>query len=124
MKTEKLNIRKKADDICISVFSFAYAGLLSVCPAFADETDEIISSIKDGLGKVYKILTAIVLPLAAIVIAITAVKMIGGSSRESEEGKNRIVRVLIALAVVYLAPLIISVASAIFSKYATQGNVF
>lgn len=115
---------EKVYTFALAVFTSVYVAIFTVCPAFADETEEIISSVKGGLGKVYAILTAIVLPLAVIVIVIAGLKMIGGGDRETYDGKAKIIRVLIALALIYLAPLIISTFAKMFSGYSAKGNIF
>lgn len=94
--------------------------------AYADGDDlsqTITTPLKSGLGQVYKLLTAIILPIAVIVIAICAIQMIWGSTRSGEVARSTLIRVVIALAIIYLAPLLVRTISGWFSSYAnnTQG---
>lgn len=103
----------------------AVCALLCGGSAWADSLSSTITApIKAGLSEVYTLLTAIVLPIAVIVIAICAIKIIWGNQRSAEEGKSAIIRIVVALALVYLAPLLVSTISSWFQSYSTQGGIF
>ena len=116
--------RRALNEMAVAVIT----ALVTVVPAFADTngglSSQLTSPIKQGLSEVYSLMTAIVLPIAVIVLAICAIKIIWGNTKSAEEGKATIVRVIIALALIYLAPLLISTVSGWFSSYSTQGGIF
>lgn len=98
----------------------AYGLLMSAVPAFA--TADIAGQVTQGLSQVYKIISAIVLPIAIIALAWAASKLIGGGARGGEEAKAMIIKIIIGIGIVYLAPVIITTIAGWFSKGGTSIN--
>ena len=82
--------------LSVMLFSFAFAG------------SQIQTGIKTGAQKVWDILKAIVLPLGAVAIAVCFLWILFDGERGMEKGKKFLLRVIIVVAVVYLAPPILS----------------
>jgi 4-amino-4-deoxy-L-arabinose transferase-like glycosyltransferase len=81
--------------------------------AFADtSTDEaassVVSGISTGLGSLYKVMTAVAIPIAAIVAAFCAFYILAGGDKGMEKAKKIGLYTAIALAIVYLAPLLVT----------------
>lgn len=88
----------------VSILSMLSVMLFSLAFAATD----IKSGIKTGAGKVWDILKAIVLPLGAVAIAICFLWILFDGERGMEKGKKYLLRVIIVVAVVFLAPLILN----------------
>lgn len=80
-------------------------------------TDKIENGIFSGAAQVYNILTAIVGPVAATLLAINAAKIIWGNQKAAEEAKSFLVKMLVALFFIFAAPLIIGMVVGPFSQY-------
>ena len=92
--------------------------LILNCPdiALADETVKNgyfagngydLSEFNAGLGNIFSLAKAIALPLAAISIAIGAFNMFVGDEQKVGRAKTQILYTFVAVAVIYLLPLII-----------------
>ena len=91
----------------MGLMTAAYCYAVTAMPALAD-TAAITNGIVSGTGKIWDILKAIVAPIAAIALAICAVKMLWGSQRAAEEAKSTAIKIIIAIAIVFLAPSIVT----------------
>lgn len=89
--------------ILYTVALFAFANV-----ALASGTDAIQTGINDGAEQVYNIITAIVGPIAAVALAVCAAKILWGSQKAAEEAKGFAVRMIIALLLVFGAPMIVN----------------
>lgn len=102
--------------ICVAMFS---------CVAFAsdaaDAAGAIQTGIKTGTQQLYNIITAIVVPIAVVVFAWNGIKMFIGSEREIESAKKTMLITALAIAVVYLAPVIIQQVAGWFSSTGDAG---
>lgn len=98
--------------ICVAMFS---------CVAFADASGAIQTGIKTGTKQLYNIITAIVVPIAVVVFAWNGIKMFMGSEREIESAKKTMLITALAIAVVYLAPVIINQVAGWFSSTGDAG---
>lgn len=94
-------IKNKTREIGIMIFS----ALCTATPAYAAEN--IASGIESGLDKVYDILKTIVIPIAVVACAICGIKIIWGNQKSAEEGKSALVRIVLGLAFLFLAPLLV-----------------
>ena len=120
-KKERLSsIKNRLFAVCIA----CYCTLAITMPAFADGTDSITSGVKTGLKKVYDILTAIVLPIGVVALGVCAVKIIWGNQKSAEEGKAMIVRIVIGLAIIFLAPLLVNEIAGWFKDQSSTADVF
>lgn len=108
--------------ICVVGFTAMLMMLISVSFA-AGSADAIQNGIKDGASQIYNILTAIIIPLGAVFIAWNGAKIIFGGERAMEAAKKNMLNVVIAVAIVYLAPLIILQVGGWFSSIG-NGGVF
>ena len=82
--------------------------LLSVVTAAGSSAgDQIEDGIKTGAERVWGIVIAVVLPLGAVAIAVCFLWVLFDGERGMEKGKKYRIRVLIVVAVVFLAPLIL-----------------
>lgn len=76
-------------------------------PALAD-SGAIISGISNGTQQIWNILVGVVAPIAAVALAICAIKIIWGGQRAAEEAKSTAIKIVIGIAIVLLAPSIVS----------------
>lgn len=122
MKTRRINTHQLFSNLCIIVFTL----IITICPAYADTGDQIVSSINSGLGNIYRTITAIALPIAAVVLVVSAVRMLinSDSTRGAEMMKHTVVVLIVALAIVYMAPLLIKTISGWFSAYSDTSGIF
>lgn len=110
MKTlENKNTKVKA--AYTGIYAAVMTGLMTIMPLYADQ---ISSQINSGLKKVYGILSAVVLPIAAIALAVCGIKMIWGDQRSAEAAKSALVKIIIGVGIVYLAPFLIETISGWF----------
>lgn len=101
-----------------SMVALAFCMMLSC--AFAAPTtgtaDAIQNGVNDGAKQLYGVMTAILLPVAAVVFAWAAFKVLFGGEKGMEQAKKTILTIVIVLALVYLAPLIINQVGGWFSS--------
>lgn len=90
-----------------SAMTAAWCALVTSCPAFANAS-AISSGIQKGTGEVWNILKAIVLPIAAIMLAVCGVKLIWGGQRAAEEAKGLIVKIIVGVGLVMIAPSLVA----------------
>ena len=108
-------------DSALKISVFVYTALLSTVPVAAapgsGASSAITNGVKSGISQVYSIISAIVLPIAVLALAICAAKLIVGTPKAADEAKSFAIKIVIALALVYLAPLIIGEVSSWFNSY-------
>lgn len=93
-----------------------YCTLMTTMPVLADEGDQIAQNITAGTGRIWNILTVIVAPIAGITLCICAVQILWGGQRATENAKNTVVKIIVVIAIVLLAPTIINQIGTWFSK--------
>lgn len=76
-------------------------------PAFAN-SQTIIQGINRGTEQVWRILISIVAPIGAVALALQVIKIIWGGARAAEEAKSAAIKIIVAIAVVLMAPAIVS----------------
>ena len=91
-----------------------YCSLISAVPAFAS-SQTIIQGINKGTEQVWRILIAIVAPIGAVALALQVIKIIWGGARAAEEAKSAAIKIIVAIAVVLMAPAIISAVKSWFT---------
>ena len=91
-----------------------YCSVVTVVPAFAD-SQTIIQGINKGTEQVWRILIAVVAPIGAVALALQVVKIIWGGARAAEEAKSAAIKIIVAIAVVLMAPAIISAVKSWFT---------
>lgn len=87
---------------CLSMTAFAAGGSGAVSGAgIGDE-------IKGGLGEVYDIINTIALPLAALSFVYAALQFFFGGQQGVEKAKKTMIWTIIGIALVYLAPYLVT----------------
>lgn len=87
---------------CLSMTAFATGGSGAVSGAgIGDE-------IKGGLGEVYDIINTIALPLAALSFVYAALQFFFGGQQGVEKAKKTMIWTIIGIALVYLAPYLVT----------------
>ena len=110
----EITVKKKRDRLK-AVLLGTYAAILSALPAWAEDGNIIISGVNQGTQQLWNILVGIVGPIAAVALAVNFVKILWGGSRSMEEAKTAVIKIIIAVAVVMMAPSIISVTKGWFT---------
>lgn len=102
--TKALNIKR------ILCLAFVVIMMLSLTTmAFATSSASAIEEgITGGTEKLYNIMTAVVLPVAAVFFAWNAFKALFGGDRGMEQAKKNMLTIVIVIALIYLAPLVIT----------------
>ena len=101
--------------MCISMFC-----ALS-CTVFAD--DGIVSNIASGMGEMFQILRAIVIPVAVIALVFAGYQVLMGGEKGMETAKKTVVSIIVAVALVMVAPLILEQVAGWFGD-ASENQVF
>ncbi len=93
----------------------------SMACAFAEEAtsagaglEAIEEPITNGLSKVFETARVIATAIAIVVAAFTGIKMLLGDARAMETGKSTIFRIVAALAIIWLAPLLVQTIMGLF----------
>ena len=91
--------------------------------AFAGNTNNasgaansIQQGVSNGADSLYSVMKAIILPIAALALAWCGFKAIFGGQKGMEEAKKYALIIVVVIAVVYLAPLIVSQVGGWFSN--------
>ena len=84
-----------------------YCSVITALPALAN-SQTIIQGINKGTEQVWRILIAIVAPIGAVALALQVIKIIWGGARAAEEAKSAAIKIIVAIAVVLMAPAIVS----------------
>ena len=86
--------------------------------AFADNeaAESIQAGVASGADSLYKVMKAVILPIAALALAWCGFKAIFGGQKGMEEAKKYALIIVVVIAVVYLAPLIVSQVGGWFSN--------
>lgn len=113
-------VTNKTFRVSMMLFMFGIAMLRTALPAFAATTD-IINGIRDGMSEIYTIILYITIPVTVVFVAFAAFKAIWGGDKGMETAKATIVRLVIGLAIVYLAPLLVVTAAGWFDNSGDEG---
>lgn len=106
--------------VLLSLISIAFAA-----PAASTSVGTAIQDgVKDGTASLYSIMTAIVLPIAAVSLAWNGFKVIFGGERGMETAKKNMLTLVLVLALVYLAPLLIEQVGGWFKGASDSSDVF
>lgn len=109
-------LRCKNREIC-AVMTGLYSAFVTSVPAFAaGESQSIISGITQGTEQIWRILIGVVEPIAAAALALQVIKIIWGGQRAAEEAKSAAIKIVIAIAVVLMAPAIVSAVRGWFTQ--------
>ena len=75
--------------------------------AESDVSAQVTSGVTDGLTKAYDVLKTIATPIALIALVVCGIRMLVGNAKSAEEAKGTIIKIVLAMAVIYLAPLLV-----------------
>lgn len=123
VQTEIANIRRVMFVLVAAVLLFA----LILQPAFAGSGDTIGTiedGVRKGLGEVYKIMSAIVIPIACLAFGFAAFKIFTGGEKGMQTAKMTILYTIIGLVIVYAAPVVIQQVSDWAKSSFGQTDVF
>lgn len=94
-----------------------YCAMVSAMPAFANgDVSTITNGISNGAQQIWNILVGVVAPIAAVALAFCAFKILWGGQRAAEEAKSTAIKIVIGIAIVLLAPSIISAVKGWFTQ--------
>lgn len=96
---------------------------LAIDDLSADPKQAIQKGVIGGMEELYGIMTAVVIPIAAVFFAWNAFKAFFGGERGMEQAKKNMLIIVAVLALVYLGPVIIQQVAGWFNTTGT-GNVF
>ncbi|SDD59231.1 hypothetical protein [Peptococcus niger] len=91
--------------------------------AAGDPGTAIQTGVKKGSGAIWKIMTAVVVPIAAVLFAWNVFRAIFGGERGMESAKRNIFTIIVVIALVLLAPVIVKQIGGWFGK-GEDGGVF
>ena len=100
---------------------------MMIVPAFATSTEQqIVSGVSDGMYKLYSLFQALLAPIAVVLVVWNVFKALFFGEKGMEGTKKSIIIILGIVAVVYLAPLIVSTVSGWFDNASgtTTNTVF
>lgn len=120
VETKKRRLRSVLVMMMTIVLVFAMT-MLPALAASPNAGDAIQGAVKSGLSEVYKVMTAIVVPIAVIAIGFAAFKIFTGGEKGMEQAKKIILVTIAGLVIVYLAPIVIKQLSGWFDGYGTGG---
>ncbi len=132
MKKLNSNTRTRRISLILAL-AFLLSVALSMSVVFATgaeegssgtSTDSVTTGIFSGLQNVYSIINTIALPIAGLMLAFCAFKIWMGGERGMETAKRVGVYTLIALALVYLAPVIVKAVGGWFGGKAGAQSQF
>lgn len=99
--------------VAMMMMSFAFAA--------GTASSQIEAGIKGGTKQLYSIMTAVIIPVAAVFFAWNAFKALFGGEKGMEQAKKNMLTIVLVLALVWLAPLIVSEVSSWFDKTTGAG---
>ena len=115
MKTDNLQNMKIGNMSRVAaIMTGIYCSVMAAVPAFAD-SQTIIQGINKGTEQVWRILIAIVAPIGAVALALQVIKIIWGGARAAEEAKSAAIKIIVAIAVVLMAPAIVAAVKSWFT---------
>ena len=104
MTLKDTNVSKK-----IFIFALCITLMMSVVlVGYAAPLDNISQKVTEGLQQILKLVYTIAIPAGLIAIAWGGIQIFFGGTKAAEQGKALIIRVVIALAIIYGAKLIIT----------------
>ncbi len=92
-----------------------YCAVVTAMPALAEDAT-IIQGITSGTGQIWRIIVGIIAPIAALALAVQVFKIIWGGQRAAEEAKSAAIKIVVAIAVVLMAPAIVAAVRSWFTQ--------
>ena len=103
-------------NIVIAIFVGLFCVMMTSLPTYASDGSSIISGITTGTQSIWNIIIGIAGPVAAIALAIQVIKIVWGGQKAAEEAKSTAIKIIIAIAVVLMAPMIVKTIQGWFNK--------
>lgn len=116
----------RAEKISRIVLTLAVLMTMLTVPAFAASGagSQISSAVSNGMKSVYGVITSVIMPIATVVFAFAAAKLLFGGQRAMEQGQGKLLTILLVLAGVYLAPIIIEEVAGWVKNLSTSTGVW
>ena len=99
--------------VCIACMFAVFAA-----PSYADDLTESQKDIEEGITKgldsAYDIIKGVAGPIGAIAMVVCGAKMLWGNQKSAEEAKSAMIRIVIAMAIIFLGPIVIGSVSGWF----------
>lgn len=93
----------------------AYIAVMTAAPALAT-TNTIVDGVSKGFNSLWNILVGVAFPVAAIALAVCAIKMLWGGQKAAEEAKSTAIRIIVGICIVLMAPGIIATVKSWFTQ--------
>lgn len=119
-KDSSVKVRRTLTLILALTLVFAMMCVVS----YAAGGDAIEEGINRGMSKIYKIITSVVVPVAAVSLAFSAYQIFTGGERGMESAKKIILYTLVGVAIVYLAPALVNQVAVWFNQDNDASSVF
>ena len=116
--TEQLN-PKIEKYVIATILIVCIISTLFAVPAFADaqkSAEEISGLAAGGLRQIYNVFKIAALPIGIIVMAVCGIKMLWGNAKSAEDAKKVLIRIGIAMVIIYLAPILVHWATGLFAS--------
>lgn len=94
--------------LCLCVTLLCLLALVPMSALAAGATTTITQGVSDGMKEVYNLIGSVTLPVASVVFAFNAIRMMMGGQRSMENAKNGMLVCCIVIAIVWFAPVIIN----------------
>lgn len=106
------------------VAASAFGAMCTVMSAFASSgtAGTITTAVNSGAQQIWNILRSIAVPIAAVALAFNVFKMLFGSTREADAAKSRVIILVVAIALVFLAPKLVEEVVGWFAPSSAWGN--
>ena len=113
----------RAEKISRIVLTLAVLMTMLTVPA-SGAGSQISSAVSNGMKSVYGVITSVIMPIATVVFAFAAAKLLFGGQRAMEQGQGKLLTILLVLAGVYLAPIIIEEVAGWVKNLSTSTGVW
>ena len=90
--------------------------------AGSGDLSELTTPINQGLEKVFNAVRLVATAIAIVVAGFTGVKMLLGDARAMETGKATIFKIIAAIAIIWLAPLLVKTIIGLFKNVGSEWN--
>lgn len=116
------SLTQKQKRVIVLLCFAAVVLFLMMVPAFADSTTTTIETqIKGGTAEIYKLFKAILAPIAVVMVVWNVYKALFLGDRGMESAKKGVLIILCIVAIVYLAPVIVTTVQNWFANVGDQG---
>ena len=88
----------------------------------ASATNELTNGITGGLEQAYSIIKTIAIPVGVIGFVVCGVKMLWGNQKSAEEGKSALIRIILAMGIIFIGPLIVKTIAGWFGQFNVSGT--